>query len=66
MNFKSAIGERFGTNFWSVEAIRLASLAHRTPPPPQFRDYSYTPEITLTLLNYFRINFEKLHLHIHF
>ena len=31
-----------------------------------FLDYTYTPEITLTLLNCFQINFPKIHLHLHF
>ena len=49
-----------GTYFQGVKEICLSP-----PSLTPFRDFTYTPEITLTLLIFFRITFQQLHLHIH-
>ena len=61
INFKSVIGNCFWDQFPGFKAICIS-------PPllldvPSLWDYTYNPEITLTLWNSFRINFPKLHLH---
>ena len=54
--FKSVIrnGIVLGTNVWGVKNLYLSSLAPWCAP---FWDYTYTLEITLTLLHCFQMNF---------
>ena len=53
--FKSVIGNWLGDQ---LKEICISPPLRLDVPPPM--DYTYTPEIALTLLNCFRINFQNI------